>query len=106
MERYGNASCALTEDDLQELIEVPRLESGNLFDEYTDPAKPNARERAFQVALAAENNARHFYAELAGVTADFQLRNLYKELAEYEKDHVEFLERRIGPEFPNQHSPS
>jgi rubrerythrin len=106
MERYGNASCALTEEDLQELIEVPRLEPGNIFDEYDDPAKPSARERAFQVALAAENNARQFYAELAGVTVDFQLRTLYKELAEYEKDHVEFLEKRIAQSSSNKHSPS
>ena len=27
-ERYGNASCSLTEEDLQEMIEVPRLEDG------------------------------------------------------------------------------
>jgi rubrerythrin len=106
MERYGNAACALTEDDLQELIEVPRLESSNLFDEYEDPAKPGARERALQVALAAEHDARHFYAELAGVTADFQLRTLYRELADYEKDHVEFLEKRIAQSSTNKHSPS
>lgn len=106
MERYGNASCALTEDDVQELIEVPRLESSNLFDEYDDPAKFGARERAFLVALAAENNARRFYAELAGVTVDFRLRTLYRELAEYEKDHVEFLEKRIAQSSSNKHSPS
>ncbi len=96
MERYGNRPCALTEDDLQELIEVPRLESGNLFDDYTDPAKSNPRERALQVALVAENHARQFYAELAAVTTDLKLRELYREFAEFEKDHVEFLERRIG----------
>jgi rubrerythrin len=108
MERYGYASCALTEEDLQELIEVPRLESGNLFDEdeYANPAKPSARERAFQVGLEAEINARRFYAELAGMTADFPLRNLYRELAEYEKDHVEFLEKRIAQSSSNRHSSS
>ena len=106
MERYGNASCALTEDDLQELIEVPRLESGNLFDEYADPAKPSARERALQVGLEAETNARRFYSELALATADFQLRNLYRELAEYEKEHVEFLEKRITQSSSNRHSSS
>jgi len=106
MERYGNASCSLTEEDLQELIEVPRLESGNLFDDYDDPARPGARERALQVALAAENIARRFYAELTGMTADVQLRNLYRELAEFEKDHVEFLERRIAQGSANKHSPS
>ena len=95
MERYGNGSCALTEDDLQELIEVPRLES-EISLTTTRPAKPNPRERALQVALAAENNARRFYTELAAVTTDLQLRELYREFAEFEKDHVEFLERRIA----------
>ncbi len=64
------------------------------------------RNERFQVALAAENNARNFYAELAGVTVDFQLRTLYRELAEYEKDHVEFLEKRIAQSSTNKHSPS
>ena len=30
-EHYGNANCALTEEDLQEMIEVPKLESSDLF---------------------------------------------------------------------------
>jgi hypothetical protein len=48
MERYGNAACALTEDDLQELVEVPRLETSELFDDPGVPAKPGMRERALQ----------------------------------------------------------
>ena len=31
MERFGTSSCALTEEDLVELIEVPRLEAGGTF---------------------------------------------------------------------------
>ena len=85
---------------------MPRLDSGNLFDEYADPAKPSARERALQVGLEAETNARRFYSELALATADFQLRNLYRELAEYEKEHVEFLEKRIAQSSSNRHSSS
>ncbi len=96
MERYGNASCALTEDDLQEMVEVPRLETSELFDDPGDPKKPGMRERALQVALAAEIGARHFYAELAGMTSDYGLRTLYRELAEFEDDHVCWLEKKIA----------
>ena len=30
-ERFGNARCSLTEEDLQEMIEVPKLEDGDVF---------------------------------------------------------------------------
>jgi rubrerythrin len=96
LERYGNASCALTEDDLQEMVEVPRLETSELFDDPADPAKPSMRERALQVALAAEIGARKFYAEVAGMTGDFSLRHLYQELSEFEDDHVSYLEKKIS----------
>src|SRR6516162_3361311 len=52
-ERYGNAACALTEEDLQDMIEVPRLDDGDVFAEPTT-AKTSARQRALNVALAAE----------------------------------------------------
>ena len=46
MERYGNASCALTEEDLQELIEVPRLEPGNIStNTMTLPSRVRGKER-------------------------------------------------------------
>jgi rubrerythrin len=94
-ERYGNASCALTEEDLQELIEVPRLEDGDVFSAATAGSNTTARERALQVALTAEQSARRYYAGLAENTTDTQLRKLYKELAEFEKDHIQFLEKKI-----------
>jgi len=96
MERYGNAACALTEDDLQELVEVPRLETSELFDDPGAPAKPGMRERALQVALAAEIGARKFYAELTGMTCDVSLRALYRELSEFEDEHVLSLEKKIA----------
>jgi rubrerythrin len=96
MERHGNACCALTEDDLQEIVEVPRLETSQLFDDRVTPGEPTMRERALQVALAAELSARHFYAELAGMTSDPGLHKLYRELAEFEDDHVMYLEKKIA----------
>lgn len=93
-ERFGNSSCAVTEEDIAEMIEVPRLEDGNVLS--GDPRDfTSARERALQVALTAEQNARRFYSNLAEYTPDAKLGRLYRELAEFETDHVEFLERKV-----------
>jgi erythrin-vacuolar iron transport family protein len=94
-ERFGNTACTVTEEDICDMIEVPRLEDGDVF--ASDPHNTNsARERALQVALAAELNARKFYSGIATATTDTKLRRLYKELAEFETDHVEFLERKVS----------
>lgn len=94
-ERFGERACAITEDDVQELVEVPRLESSELFDPNA-PGEPGMRERAFHVALAAETSARNFYTELSSFTFDTGLRSLYRELAAFEDEHVAYLEKKIA----------
>jgi rubrerythrin len=94
-ERYGNASCSLTEEDLHEMIEVPRLEDADLF--AASPANRNsARERALQVALVAEISAHDFYTKLVGSTEDGSLRRLYIELSTMEDGHVVYLQRMLA----------
>lgn len=93
-ERFGNAACAVTEDDIEEMIELPKLDDGNVLGPVASPL--SARERALQVALKAEQNARKYYGEIAEHTPDAKLRKLYAELAEFETDHVEFLERKVS----------
>jgi len=93
-ERFGNAACAVTEEDIEEMIEVPKLEDGNVLGTAATPL--SARERALQVALKAEQNARKYYADISEHTPDAKLRKLYAELAEFETDHVEFLERKLS----------
>lgn len=94
-ERFGNTACAVTEDDIAEIIELPRLEDGDVLS--SDPSNSTtARERALHVALSAELSARRFYTNIADHTTDAKLRKLYKELAEFETDHVEFLERKVS----------
>jgi rubrerythrin len=95
VERYGNASCALTENDLQEMIEVPRLESSDFF-APAEVAKPVGRERAIKVALDAEKNAQEFYAQLVDRTEDGELRRLYVELATMEDGHVTYLQGMLA----------
>jgi rubrerythrin len=94
-ENFGNASCALTEEDLHEMIEVPRLESGDVLapSEYT-AATP--RERAIKVALAAENSAHRFYSDLVASTSDGPLRRLYIELSTMEDGHVTYLQSMLA----------
>jgi rubrerythrin len=94
-ERYGNASCALTEEDLQEMIEVPKLEDADLF--AAGPTSQNsARERALQVALVAETGAHDFYTKLVERTDNGPLRRLYIELSTMEDGHVVYLQRMLA----------
>ena len=93
-ERFGNAACAITENDIDEMIELPNLDDGDVLKKNAK-ALP-ARESALQVALRAEQGARKYYAEIAEHTPDTKLRKLYNELAEFETDHVEFLERKLS----------
>jgi len=94
-ERYGNASCALTEEDLQDMIEVPRLDDGDVFADSAT-AKDSARARALKVALAAEQGAQNYYLHLADQTQDEPLRRLYNELATMEDGHVAYLENVLS----------
>jgi len=94
-ERYGNASCALTEEDLQELIEVPKLENSEVFS-GADTAELTPRERALRVALEAERSAHAFYARLVAGTPDGPLRRLYIELSTMEDGHVSYLQNMLA----------
>jgi len=91
-ECYGNARCSLTEEDLKEMIEVPRLDDGDVFANGPKVGL-SSRERALQVALKAETSAHDFYAKLVEQTEDRQLRRLYTELSVMEDGHVEFLQK-------------
>ena len=94
-ECYGNARCSLTEQDLHEMIEVPRLEDADVF--ATGPeTRTSARERALQVALAAETSAHDFYTKLVEQTEDGPLRRLYTELSIMEDGHVVYLQRALA----------
>lgn len=95
LEHYGNASCALTENDLQEVIELPRLESSDFF-APVEVAMPVARERALKVALDAERSAQEFYGQLVERTEDGELRRLYVELATMEDGHVTYLQGMLA----------
>ena len=93
-EQYGSSSGCLTEDELAELIEVPRLENGDVFGAGNDAV--TSREQALQVALYAELSAQGFYRTLAEKTPHGALRQIYCDLAYMEDGHVACLEARLA----------
>ncbi len=95
--QYGQAACALTEADIEEIIELPQL-GAEIFEAAAEAA--TAQARALRLALSAENQARDFYASLAQTAVEENLRALYVELSAFEADHVEFLERRLASSTP------
>ncbi len=94
-ERYGTQACAVTEDEISDLIEVPRLESSIFAIARSHTSRVPAQE-ALEVALAAEKSALRYYARLREVTTDDDLRALYFELSAFEADHTAALERRLA----------
>ncbi len=89
---YGALSATFTEHELWELVEVPKLETTDIFSSSNGVS---ARERALQVALQAEVSAQQFYAELAEQTPKGPLRQIFHELAQMEDDHVTLLESKL-----------
>lgn len=97
-ERYGDQACSMTDDDLREMIEVPKLESGDIF-EAVESVIAGPRQRALKVALEAERGARIFYAELSEHTNDAALRQLYRELSVMEDGHVSYLQGLLAETY-------
>jgi rubrerythrin len=95
-ERYGTQACVVTEEDICELLEVPRLESGELFAISRGKGAIAPRKAALQVALEAEESAMRYYSQLLNHTSDRALRAMYAELANFEADHTEFLQRKLN----------
>ena len=96
-ERYGTFSCPLTDEDLIDMIEVPRLEDGDLFASGNGGDKSSVRDRTLRVALHAEQNAQKFYLDLLRTTTKGPLRELYLELAHMEDTHVAFIAGKLAP---------
>ena len=94
-ERYGTQHCIVTEDDIRDLIEVPKLENGELFAIVRSQTAHSPRYKALEIALGAEESAQRFYSRMIPRTDDEALRNAYRELAEFEDNHSRFLRGKI-----------
>jgi len=73
-ERFGTRPCSVTEEDIRDFIEVPRLESGEIFSVSQLKASRSPRELALEVALSSEQSAQHYYSRLNQITEDAELR--------------------------------
>ncbi|HVZ15746.1 MAG TPA: ferritin family protein [Terriglobales bacterium] len=94
-ERYGTQHCIVTEEDIRDLIEVPKLEGGELFAIIRSKTAHSPRYKALEIALAAEEAAQKFYAQMMPRTDDEALRHAYRELADFEDNHSRFLRGKI-----------
>ena len=94
-ERYGTQSCVVTEEDIRELIEVPRMVSSELFS-ITRSNTMSARHKALEIALQAEESAQRYYERAAVATPDDGLQKIYSELAQFEDNHTHFLRVKIA----------
>jgi rubrerythrin len=95
-DRYGTRPCAVTEEDIRDFIEVPRLENGEIFTISKIRVGRSPRQMALEIALAAEQGAVRYYARLAEITEDAELRELYQELTEFETSHGDWLDRKVA----------
>ncbi len=94
-ERYGTQHCIVTEDDIRDLIEVPRLDNGELFAIIRSKTSHSPRYKALEIALSAEEAAQRFYARMIPRTEEVALKTAYRELAEFEDNHSRFLKGKI-----------
>jgi rubrerythrin len=95
-ELFGTQPCALTDDDIYEFIEIPRLEDADVFSTATAQDHRSPKERALQVGLTSEIGARKFYNDLISSCKDPRQTRLFTELADFEGEHVAFLERKLA----------
>jgi len=94
-ERYGTQHCIVTEDDIRDLIEVPKVNNGEIFAIIRSKTAHSPQYKALEIALNAEESAHRFYSRLVPRTEDEALKKVYRELTEFEDGHSKFLRGKI-----------
>ena len=95
-ERYGTQACVVTDEEISEVIEMPRLDTSNIFSVSRAHATLSPRRSALEVALEAEQMALRYYRRLLEVTREETLHAIYSELANYEADHTTFIQQKLA----------
>jgi rubrerythrin len=95
-DRYGTRPCAVTEEDIRDFIEVPRLENGEIFTFSRLKVGRSPRQMALEIAIQAEQNAVRFYARLSETTEDTELRELYRDFLQFETGHTDWVEKKLS----------
>ncbi len=94
-DRYGTKPCQITDDDIREFIEIPRLDVDTLLSAEKPALVPALRQKALEVALEAEHQALFFYEKLAAIAADARFRAIYREFAEFESEHLKWIKKKL-----------
>ena len=95
-DRYGTRPCAVTEEDIRDFIEVPRLENGEIFTISRLKVGRSPRQMALEIALAAEQNAVRYYTRLSETADDAEFRQVYREFVDFETEHSGWLEKKVA----------
>ncbi|PYX78773.1 MAG: hypothetical protein DMG70_30330 [Acidobacteria bacterium] len=95
-ERFGTRPCAVTEDDIRDFIEVPRLENGEIFTISKLKVGRSPREMALEIAVTAEQGALRYYTRLREITNDAVLKALYREFVDFESGHTDWLQKKMA----------
>jgi rubrerythrin len=95
-DRYGTRPCSVTEEDIRDFIEVPRLENGDIFTISKLKVGRSPREMALEIAIAAEQAAVRYYTRLSDLTEDPELRNFYREFVDFESNHTDWLQKKMA----------
>ncbi len=92
-DRFGSVPASNKEP--KEVIEGPDLEDAEafIFDSMTV-------EQALEMGVRAEESAREFYSVEALRTSEPQLQQIYRELSEFEQDHVRLLQEKLAERRP------
>ncbi len=91
-ELHGELVPCITEQELMEIVEVPKLDANVLASPVEGVP---GRVRALKVALQAELSAQQFYAKLVEQTPEGPLHDVFHYLAEMEDGHVTYLETKL-----------
>jgi len=92
-ELYGEFVPSMTEQDMIEIVEVPKLDA-DVLDSPREGVP--GRVRALNVALQAELGAQQFYRLLVEQTPQGPLHDIFRYLGEMEDGHVTYLEQKLA----------
>jgi rubrerythrin len=92
VDAFGPLKQVLAEEELSELVEVPRLDGADIFSSDDDLSP---RQRALEVALQAEVSAHEFYERMVKQTPPGPLRDMFNHLARMEDGHVSYFGAKL-----------
>jgi rubrerythrin len=89
--RFGELGQAVAESSVNVVVEAHDLDDGEhmVFDDID-------LRRALEIVLKAEKHAEAFYRGALDAATDPELGELYRQLAEFEDGHVQWIEARLA----------